>query len=328
MKTIFRNLIASAFFSTIAAVTAFAHVTLETREARAGTSYKAVLRVPHGCDGSPTLKVRAQIPQGVIAVKPMPKAGWQIETMKGAYGRSYAYFHGQQLSEGVKEIAWSGGKLPDEHYDEFVFASFLAGDLKPGPLYFPVTQDCEKGEARWIEIPARGQDAHALKAPAPAVIILAQQAGHGAGSAAAPVANVFKAGALTIEAPWARATPGGAQVAGAFMKITNNGAEPDRLVGGTVPFAGRFEVHEMAMDGGVMKMRELSKGLEIKPGETVELKPGGYHVMFMGLKSGLKEGQTVKGTLVFEKAGKVEVEYRVGPVGGGAPAGGGGHKHH
>jgi uncharacterized protein YcnI/copper(I)-binding protein len=328
MKTIFRNLIASAFFSTIAAVTAFAHVTLETREARAGTSYKAVLRVPHGCDGSPTLKVRAQIPQGVIAVKPMPKAGWHIETMKGAYGRSYAYFHGQQLSEGVKEITWSGGKLPDEHYDEFVFASFLAGDLKPGPLYFPVTQDCEKGEARWIEIPARGQDAHALKAPAPAVIILAQQAGHGAGSAAAPVANVFKAGALTIEAPWARATPGGAQVAGAFMKITNNGAEPDRLVGGTVPFAGRFEVHEMAMDGGVMKMRELSKGLEIKPGETVELKPGGYHVMFMGLKSGLKEGQTVKGTLVFEKAGKVEVEYRVGPVGGGAPAGGGGHKHH
>ena len=132
---------------------------------------------------------------------------------------------------------------------------------------------------------------------------------------------MFKAGALTIEAPWARATPGGAQVAGGFMKITNTGNEPDRLVGGTVPFAGRFEVHEMAMDGGVMKMRELSKGLEIKPGETVELKPGGYHVMFMDLKSGLKEGEVVKGTLVFEKAGKVEVEYRVGPIGGGAPGG-------
>jgi uncharacterized protein YcnI/copper(I)-binding protein len=312
------------------ATTLFAHVTFETREARAGTSYKAVLRVPHGCDGSATLKLRAQIPEGVIAVKPMPKAGWQIETVKGAYARSYPYFHGQQLSEGVKEITWSGGKLPDEHYDEFVFASFLAGDLRPGPLYIPVTQECEKGEARWIEIPARGQDAHALKAPAPAVIILAQQAGQGAGSGAAPVPNVFKAGSLTIEAPWARATPGGAQVAGAFMKITNNGSEPDRLIGGTVPFAGRFEIHEMAMDGGVMKMRELSKGLEVKPGETVELKPGGYHVMFMGLKSGLKEGQTVKGTLIFEKTGKVEVEYRVGPIGGGAPAGGGGggHKHH
>ncbi len=121
--------------------------------------------------------------------------------------------------------------------------------------------------------------------------------------------KMFKAGALTIEAPWARATPGGAQVAGGFMKITNTGSEPDRLVGGTVPFAGRFEVHEMTMDGGVMKMRELSKGLEIKPGETVELKPGGYHVMFMDLKSrpqgrpdreghaGVREGRQGRGRI-------------------------------
>jgi uncharacterized protein YcnI len=315
----------TTFLSLMCAGTlAFAHVTLETREARAGTSYKAVLKVPHGCDGTATLKLRAQIPEGVIAVKPMPKAGWQIETVKGAYGRSYPYLHGQPLSEGVKEITWSGGKLPDEHYDEFVFASFLAADLKPGPLYIPVTQECEKGAARWVEIPAAGQDPHALKAPAPALVILAQHAGHGAAPSGV---KVFKAGALIIEAPWARATPGGARVAGAFMKITNNGAEPDRLVGGTVPFAGRFEVHEMAVDGGVMKMREVTKGLEIKPGETIELKPGGYHVMFMDLKSGLKEGQTVKGTLVFEKAGKVDVEFKVGPVGGGAPAGGG-HSHH
>jgi uncharacterized protein YcnI len=314
---------ATTFLSFLFAGTfAFAHVTLETREARAGTSYKAVLKVPHGCEGSATVRIRAQIPEGVIAVKPMVKPGWQIETVRGAYGRSYPYFHGQQLSEGVREIVWSGGKLPDEHYDEFVFASFLAGDLKPGPLYISVTQECEKGEARWTEIPAPGQDAHALKAPAPAVVILAQHAGHGA----VPASNVFKAGSLTIEAPWARATPGGAQVAGAFMKIINSGTEPDRLIGGTVPFASRFEVHEMAMDGGVMKMREV-KGLEIKPGETVELKPGGYHVMFMDLKSGLKEGETVKGTLVFEKAGKVDVEFRVGPIGGGAPAGGG-HSHH
>lgn len=307
---------------------AFAHVTLETREARAGAPYKAVLKVPHGCDGTATVKVRAAIPEGLIAVKPMPKAGWQIETVKGAYAKSYPYYHGMQLSDGVKEIVWSGGKLPDEHYDEFVFAGFLAGDLKPGPLYIPVTQECEKGEASWKDIPAAGQDLHALKAPAPAVVILAQHAGHGGGAAPAGGAT-FKSGSLTIEGPWARATPGGAQVAGGFMKITNSGSATDRLIGGTVPFAGRFEVHEMAMDGGVMKMREV-KGLEIKPGETVELKPGGYHVMFMDLKSGLKDGETVKGTLVFEKAGKVDVEFRVGPVGGGAPSGGsgGGHKHH
>ena len=310
---------------------AFAHVTLETREARAGTGYKAVLKVSHGCEGSATLKVRAQIPDGVIAVKPMMKPGWQIETVKGAYGRSYPYYHGQQLIEGVKEIVWSGGKLPDDYYDEFVFASFLARGLPEGRLYFPVTQECEKGEARWTEIPAQGQDSHALKSPAPAVVILAQHAGHGADAAASSQAMVYKAGSLTIEAPWSRATPGGAKVAGGFMKITNNGKEADRLVSGSVPFAGRFEIHEMAMDGGVMKMRELPKGVEIKPGETVELKPGGYHIMFMDLKSGLKQGQTVKGTLVFEKAGKVDVEYRVGPVGGGAPSGGasgGGHSHH
>lgn len=311
---------------TLAAASALAHVTLEVREASAGTSYKAVLKVPHGCDGTATLKVRAQIPEGVIGVKPMPKPGWQVETVKGKYEKTYPYYHGQQLTEGVKEIVWSGGKLPDEHYDEFVFAGFLARDIKPGPLYIPVTQECEKGEARWAEIPAPGQDAHALKAPAPAVIILAQHGGgHGHGAAAAD-AKVYKAGSLTIDAPWARATPAGAKVAGGFMKITNSGTEPDRLIGGTVPFAGRFEVHEMAVNNGVMTMRELSKGLEIKPGETVELKPGGYHLMFMDLKSGLKEGEVVKGTLVFEKAGKVDVEYKVGPIGGGAPKGG--HSHH
>jgi copper(I)-binding protein len=161
-----------------------------------------------------------------------------------------------------------------------------------------------------------------LKAPAPALTILARQAaGQEAGS------QSVKAGALIIEAPWIRATPGGAKIAGGYMKITNTGKETDRLIGGTLAAAGRFEVHEMSMEGGVMKMRHLPKGLEIKPGESVEFKPGGYHVMFMDLKQGLKEGATVKGTLVFEKAGKIEVEYKIGPIGGGAPAAGG-HSHH
>lgn len=158
-----------------------------------------------------------------------------------------------------------------------------------------------------------------------APVILAQHSGHHADHGAAPAATTFKAGSLVVEAPWARATPAGAKVAGAYLKITNTGSAPDRLIGGTVPFAGRFEIHEMATDNGVMKMRELPKGLEIKPGETVELKPGGYHLMFMDLTSGLKEGQSVKGTLAFEKAGKVDVEFKVGPIGG-APSGG--HSHH
>lgn len=127
--------------------------------------------------------------------------------------------------------------------------------------------------------------------------------------------KTFKVGQLVIEAPWARATPGGAQVGGAYLKITNTGAETDRLIGGSLPIAAAVEVHEMSMTDGVMRMRKLDKGLEIKPGQTVELKPGGYHLMFTGLREGLKQGQPVKGTLQFEKAGSVEVEYRVAPIG-------------
>lgn len=134
----------------------------------------------------------------------------------------------------------------------------------------------------------------------------------------------FKAGSLTISQPWSRATPGGARVAGGFMTITNAGTAPDRLIGGSAEIAGIFEVHEMAMEGGVMKMRALEKGLEIKPGESVELKPGGYHVMLIDLRQPLKQGEKIKGHLVFEKAGRVEVEYIVGAIGA-RDAGGHGH---
>lgn len=127
--------------------------------------------------------------------------------------------------------------------------------------------------------------------------------------------TVYKLGPLVIEAPWTRATPGGAQVGGAYLKITNTGAEADRLVGGSLPIATAVEVHEMSMTDGVMKMRKLERGLEIKPGQTVELKPGGYHLMFTGLRQALQQGRPVKGTLQFEKAGSVEVEYRVEPIG-------------
>ena len=144
----------------------------------------------------------------------------------------------------------------------------------------------------------------------------------------------YTTGTLKISAPWTRATPKGAPVGGGYLKITNSGTEPDRLVGGSLPVAGRFEVHEMSMDNGMMKMRHLPEGLEIKPGESVELKPGGYHLMFMQLKEPLVEGKPVKGTLVFAKAGTVEIEYSVAPVGARempaavAPGSGDHHKHH
>ena len=308
---------------------ACAHPSLERREANVGAPYKAIMRMPHGCEGSATTRVRVQIPEGVIGVKPQPKPGWTIETTRGAYAHSYPYYHGATLTEGVREISWSG-KLLDEHFDEFVFSGFVAASLKAGEaVYFPTVQECEKGSSAWIEIPATGQSSHDLKLPAPAVRLVQAQ-GHGQhvqhAQHNASGSRTHKAGDLVIESPWTRATPG--KVAAGFMKITNTGKQSDRLIGGSAEIAKSFEVHEMSMSGDVMKMRRLDKGLEIKPGESVELKPSSYHIMFMGLQRPPKVDETIKGTLVFERAGTVAVEYTVRPLGA-QPAGkAGGHKHH
>jgi copper(I)-binding protein len=122
-------------------------------------------------------------------------------------------------------------------------------------------------------------------------------------------------GQLKISAAWARATPKGASIGGGYMTVTNMGNEPDRLVGGASDVAKQVEVHEMSMDNGVMKMRMLSSGLEIKPGQTVTLKPGGYHIMFTGLKEPLKQGEHFEATLTFAKAGKAEVDFTVEGLG-------------
>lgn len=135
------------------------------------------------------------------------------------------------------------------------------------------------------------------------------------GLALPAAARDFSVGGIKIEQPWTRVTPEGAKVAGGFMKITNTGKEADTLVGGTFPLAAVFQVHHMTMDGGVMKMSELASGLEIAPGASVELKPGSYHVMFMDLKQPIKASETIKGSLIFKKAGMVEIEYMVAPLG-------------
>jgi hypothetical protein len=128
-------------------------------------------------------------------------------------------------------------------------------------------------------------------------------------------AEDIMAGPLKISAPWARATPRGAAVGGGYMTITNTGTAPDRLIGGSTDVAGKFEIHEMKMDNGVMKMRPVTGGLEIKPGETVKLDPGGYHIMLMGMKQQLKEGEHFKATLDFEKAGKVDIDFTIAGIG-------------
>lgn len=130
-------------------------------------------------------------------------------------------------------------------------------------------------------------------------------------------AHEFKTDEIEIVHPWSRATPTGAKVAAGYLAIKNAGSQPDRLVSATGEIAGRTEIHEMAVDDkGVMTMQPLADGLEIPAGGEAELKPGGYHIMFLDLRQGVKEGDAFKGTLTFEKAGTVEVEYAVEAMGG------------
>ena len=115
--------------------------------------------MPHGCAGSATVKIRVQIPEGVIGIKPMPKAGWNVEAVKGKYASEY-HFTAASFPRASRRWRWSGGKLPTHNYDEFVISTFLTDSLKPNTtLYFPVVQECEQGISRWIDIPAQGDGA-------------------------------------------------------------------------------------------------------------------------------------------------------------------------
>ncbi|MFG1287236.1 copper chaperone PCu(A)C [Xanthobacter versatilis] len=137
------------------------------------------------------------------------------------------------------------------------------------------------------------------------------------------LAHEFKAGAIEIDHPWSRATPGGATVGAGYLTLKNTGSAPDRLVSAASDVAERVEIHEMAVKDGVMTMRPLPDGLAIPAGGSVVLKPGSYHIMFFGLKQPLKQGAVVDGTLTFEKAGTVAVKFNVDAI----AAEGSGHDH-
>ena len=128
-------------------------------------------------------------------------------------------------------------------------------------------------------------------------------------------ATDYDVGSIHIVNPWARVAPKGAPMTAGYLTITNKGTAPDRLTCVSIAVAARCEIHSMTMDGGVMQMRLMPDGLTIKPGETVELKPGSFHLMFVGLKAPLEIGKTVKGTLKLDQAGTVDVEYALSPIG-------------
>lgn len=155
-----------------------AHAVLEQKEVESNSFYKAVMGIGHGCEGSATTKVTIEIPEGVHRAKPMPKAGWQIEVIKGELKTPYiATAYGKEVTEDVQKLVWSGGNLLDEHFDEFVFKAKIA--VSPQTLFFPTKQECVTGEIYWNEVPAKGKTTHDYKFPAPALKVLKKtKSGH------------------------------------------------------------------------------------------------------------------------------------------------------
>jgi len=160
------KLIASCALLAVAAP-AFSHIVLENRSAPAGSSYKAVFLVGHGCQGSATIGMTVQIPAGFLGAKPYPKAGWTVSAQLGKLAKPYDN-HGKRVTEDVTVISWKAATpeaaLPDAFFDEFVLRGKLPGN--PGSLWFKVLQTCEKGSTDWSEIPASGSSTQGLKSPA------------------------------------------------------------------------------------------------------------------------------------------------------------------
>lgn len=154
---------------------ASAHTVLDKSEAPANSYQRLSFMVPHGCEGSPTLNVRIQIPDGVVGVKPQPKPGWELTIVRGTLKTPYVD-HGKTITEGVTEVKWTG-KLLDAHMDDFAMNAKLP-DKAGETLYFATVQECEKGVHRWIEIPAAGKSRNDLKQPAPALKLSPKKAAH------------------------------------------------------------------------------------------------------------------------------------------------------
>ncbi len=281
----------------------FSHIVLEEKSAPAGTIYKAVFQVGHGCQGSPTTGVSVQIPAGFQGARPYPKAGWTLSTQLGKLAKPYEQY-GKQVTEDLTVVSWTAASkesaLQDAYFDEFQLRGKLPETA--GPMWFKVVQTCENGSNSWSEVPVSGMSTKGLKAPAPLlqVVAVAQPS-----AAAAPVLAAVTAPsqAVQVKDAWARATVAGQKASGAFMKITAKTAT--RLVAVSTPVAGVAEVHEMKMDGDIMKMRAIP-GLDLPAGKTVELRAGGYHLMLMDLKQALVSGSVLPLTLHFKDAKGVE----------------------
>ncbi|MBG9388798.1 copper chaperone PCu(A)C [Caenimonas sp. DR4.4] len=279
---------------------ALAHVSLQDSQAQAAQPYRAVFHVGHGCDGSPTKRIAVQVPAAFRGARPQPRPGWTLESKGGT----------------VSWTAAADAAAGDKERAQFVLEGMAPP--KAGAVWFKVLQTCEKGSMDWSQVPPEGTSAASLKTPAVLLTVLGKR--EFAALRAQPL----------VEGAWVRSSVPGQQSTGAFMRL--KAREAVQLVGVESPAAGTADVHEMKMDGDVMRMRPLA-ALELKAGQTLELAPGGYHVMLQELRQPLAAGGTVPMTLTFRNAQGVQskLELKV-PVAAQAPGVAGtapmeGHKH-
>jgi periplasmic copper chaperone A len=324
IKTLGETFGLAALLSVTAFASAEAHVTFLDREAKQESTILATLQVPHGCDSKATTEVRVKLPEGFVFAKPQPKAGWELEVIKGDYQKTYDN-HGDKVKTGAIEVRWKNGNLSDDFYDTFVIQGKVSGVEAGFSLAFPVTQMCGDMVEAWDQVAKEGGDAHGMKSPAPLLKVIAgEDHGHdhddmagmdmpgmaGAG-AAAPAGETVKVGDLDVSGGFAKAMLPGQPVGGGFFTVKNNGQADDRLVSVSSPAAGEVQIHEMVTKDNVMRMRQLKDGIAIAAGETVKLEPGNLHLMFQKVKSPFKQGDAVPVTLTFEKAGKVDLVLQV-----------------
>ena len=277
-----------------------AHVTLPPGGATAGSDYEAAFRVGHACKGAAsTTGIAVRLPAGFSFTDAQARKGWKLGVQKGGGGRE-------------AEVRWTAesaqAALPAGERAEFVLRGKLPA--APGVLWFKVLQTCDTGSADWAQVPAGGTSTQGLESPAARLDVLAP------GVAAVDVRDA-----------WIRASVPGQSGTAAFMKL--RAPEGVRLVGASTPVAGVAEVHEMKMQGDTMRMRAVEGGLELPARQTVELTPGGRHLMLMDLKQPLGKDSTVPLTLRFEdaKGQKSTLELKVPVLAGPVSPSESAHKH-
>jgi copper(I)-binding protein len=285
MKTRLKTLAAA---SALLAGTAFAHVSLPPGPAVAGSVYEAAFRVGHACQGAQsTTGITVRLPRGFMLQDVPARPGWKIDIDRSGDGA----------------VRWTADNaaqaLPGKEKSEFVLRGKLPA--QSGPLYFKVLQTCDAGSADWAQLPTEAKADAKSDFPAARLLVVAL-------------------GSAPVEATgaWARASVPGQSGTGAFMKLA--AGSPLKLVGVSTPAAGVAEVHEMKLEGDVMRMRALPV-LALPAHQTVELKPGGYHLMLTDLKQPLAAGQSIPLKLTFEDAQgqrstlAVQVPIMAGPAG-------------